>query len=77
MRAFRIVLVLKSAKGIRSLFQTLLLSIAPAVNITVLLLLLYSLYAILGMQLFGTAPLQVRRGPQLRPLRRTPTAAAS
>ena len=44
--------------GIRSLFQTLLLSVAPGVNITVLLLLLYSLYAILGMQLFGTAALQ-------------------
>jgi hypothetical protein len=58
MRAFRIVLVLKSAKGIRSLFQTLILSVAPAVNITVLLLLLYSLYGILGMQLFGSAPLQ-------------------
>eukprot|EP01051_Picozoa_sp_SAG22_P013108 SAG22_NODE_1433_length_4435_cov_6.497463_1_plen_1296_part_00 len=58
MRAFRIVLVLKSAKGIRSLFQTLMLSVAPAVNITVLLLLLYALYSILGMQLFGTAPVQ-------------------
>ena len=58
MRAFRIVLVLKSAKGIRSLFQTLMLSIPPAVNISVLLFLLYALYAILGMQLFGNAPLQ-------------------
>eukprot|EP01046_Picozoa_sp_COSAG06_P104487 COSAG06_NODE_50683_length_317_cov_0.637615_1_plen_105_part_11 len=44
MRAFRIVLVLKSAKGIRSLFQTLMLSIPPAVNISVLLFLLYALY---------------------------------
>ena len=58
MRAFRIVLVLKSAKGIRSLFQTLILSVPPAVNISVLLFLLYALYAILGMQLFGNAPLQ-------------------
>ena len=58
MRAFRIVLVLKSAKGIRSLFQTLMLSVAPAVNISVLLLILYSMYAILGMQLWGNAPLQ-------------------
>lgn len=58
MRAFRIVLVLKSAKGIRSLFQTLILSISPAINITVLLLLLYAFYAVLGMQLWGNAPLQ-------------------
>ena len=35
MRALRIVVVLKSAKGIRSLFQTLMLSIAPGINITV------------------------------------------
>eukprot|EP01048_Picozoa_sp_COSAG05_P006388 COSAG05_NODE_412_length_10089_cov_13.887287_5_plen_990_part_00 len=46
MRALRIVLVLKSAKGIRSLFQTLILSIAPGTNITVLMLLLYALYAV-------------------------------
>lgn len=58
MRALRIVVVLKSAKGIRSLFQTLLLSIAPGINITVLLMLLYSVYAILGMMLFGNTPVQ-------------------
>ena len=58
MRALRIILVLKSAKGIRSLFQTLMLSIPPAVNISVLVLLLYALYAILGMMLFGNAPVQ-------------------
>eukprot|EP01052_Picozoa_sp_SAG31_P010413 SAG31_NODE_570_length_14016_cov_10.573543_4_plen_2093_part_00 len=58
MRALRIVVVLKSAKGIRSLFQTLLLSLAPAFNISVLLLLLYSVYAILGMMLFGNTPVQ-------------------
>ena len=58
MRALRIILVLKSAKGIRSLFQTLILSIFPAINISVLVLLLYSLYAILGMMLFGNMPIQ-------------------
>lgn len=58
MRAIRIVVVLKSAKGIRSLFQTLLLSIAPGINITVLLMLLYSVYAILGMMMFGNTPVQ-------------------
>jgi hypothetical protein len=58
MRALRIILVLKSAKGIRSLFQTLVLSVPPAINISVLVLLLYALYAILGMMLFGNAPIQ-------------------
>jgi hypothetical protein len=58
LRALRIVLVLKSARGLRSLFQTLILSIYPAINISVLLLLLYAIYAILGMQLFGNMPLQ-------------------
>jgi hypothetical protein len=57
-RAFRIVLVLKRAKGIRSLFGTLIMSLPAAMNIGVLLLLLYVLFAILGMQLFGTARVQ-------------------
>ena len=35
--------VLKRAKGIRSLFGTLMMSIPPALNISVLLALLYSL----------------------------------
>eukprot|EP01048_Picozoa_sp_COSAG05_P009156 COSAG05_NODE_733_length_7644_cov_43.682704_6_plen_734_part_00 len=58
LRAMRIIVVLKSAKGIRSLFQTLMLSVAPGINISVLLLLLYSVYAILGMMLFGNSPVQ-------------------
>ena len=58
MRALRIILVLKTAKGIRSLFQTLILSIAPAINISVLVLLLYMLYAIMGMMLFGNVAIQ-------------------
>ena len=58
MRAIRIVLVLKNAKGIRSLFNTLILSIYPAANISVLLGLLYALYAILGMQVFGHSLMQ-------------------
>jgi hypothetical protein len=57
-RAFRIVLVLKRAKGIRSLFGTLIMSLPAASNIAILLLLLYVLFAILGMQLFGTARVQ-------------------
>lgn len=58
MRAIRIVVVLKGAKGIRSLFQTLALSVAPGVNISVLLFLLYAVYAILGMMYFGNTPMQ-------------------
>ncbi len=58
LRALRIVVVLKGAKGIRSLFQTLMLSVGPGINISVLLLLLYSVYAILGMMMFGNAPVQ-------------------
>lgn len=58
MRAMRIVLVLKSAKGIKSLFQTLILSIAPGANITILMLLLYSMYAMIGMMIFGNMPVQ-------------------
>lgn len=53
--------MLKRAKGIRSLFGTLMMSIPPALNISVLMSLLYCLYAILGMQLFGDATLQVIR----------------
>ena len=58
MRALRIVIVLKNAKGIRSMFRTLLLSIGPGFNITILVGLLYSVYAIIGMMIFGNTPLQ-------------------
>ena len=59
-RAFRIALVLKNAKGLQALFRTLINSIKPSVNICALLLLLFSLYAILGMQIFGSAPLYIK-----------------
>ena len=58
LRALRIILVLKSAKGIRMIFETIILSFYPSINISVLLLLLYSLFAIGGMQMFGHMPLQ-------------------
>jgi hypothetical protein len=58
LRAIRIVVVLKGAKGIRSLLQTLALSMAPGVNISVLLFLLYAVYSILGMMYFGNTPMQ-------------------
>jgi hypothetical protein len=44
LRAIRIVLVVKNAKGIRTMFQTLMLSVYPSLNISVLLLLLYALF---------------------------------
>lgn len=40
------------------MFETIVLSFYPSINISVLLLLLYSLFAISGMQLFGHMPLQ-------------------
>lgn len=72
LRTFRIVLVLKRAKGLRSLFQTLMISVYPATNISVLLVLLYSFFAVMGMQLFGQAPLQdiecaTKPGPDYTP----------
>ena len=58
LRALRIVLVLKSAKGMQALFRTLVLSIGPSSNICFLLLLVYALYALLGMMMFGNMPVQ-------------------
>ena len=57
-RSIRIVYRMESAKGIRSLVSTLIMSIPAVGNIIVLIGLLYTLFAILGMQLFGTAALQ-------------------
>lgn len=54
-RAFRIVLVLKNAKGLQALFKCLIWAIMPSVNIAALLFLQFSLFAILGMQIFGDA----------------------
>eukprot|EP01043_Picozoa_sp_COSAG02_P044742 COSAG02_NODE_4026_length_5886_cov_15.949542_3_plen_252_part_00 len=54
-RAFRIALVLKGPFGnsLRSLFGTLVMSVQPCINICLLLVLHFSLFAILGMQLFA------------------------
>ena len=59
-RAFRIALILKGAKGLQALFRTLINAVKPSINISALLFLLFSLYAILGMQIFGKAPLYIR-----------------
>jgi hypothetical protein len=52
-RAFRIVLVLKNAKGLQALFKCLIWAIVPSMNIAMLLALHFSLFAILGMQILG------------------------
>jgi hypothetical protein len=52
-RAFRIVLVLKNAKGLQALFKCLIWAIVPSMNIGMLLGLHFSLFAILGMQILG------------------------
>lgn len=52
-RAFRIVLVLKNAKGLQALFKCLIWAIVPSMNIGMLLALHFSLFAILGMQILG------------------------
>lgn len=54
LRAFRIALILKGSvgKAVRSLASTMVMSIQPSINICALLLLHFSIFAILGMQLF-------------------------
>ena len=52
-RAFRIVLVLKNAKKLQALFKCLIWAIVPSFNIGALMILHYSLFAILGMQVIG------------------------
>ena len=44
---------------LQNLFRTLINSVPPSLNILMLMSLLYSLYAILGMQIFGEVPLYV------------------
>lgn len=54
-RAFRIALILKGPFGnsLRSLFSTLVMSVQPCINICLLLVLHFSLFSILAMQLFA------------------------
>uniref|UniRef100_A0A7S1IVH8 Ion transport domain-containing protein n=1 Tax=Eutreptiella gymnastica TaxID=73025 RepID=A0A7S1IVH8_9EUGL len=60
-RLGRILRVLKMKKGIRTLVRTLVLSVPSLANVGGLLFLLYFLYALLGVKLFGG----VRRGENL------------
>merc|ERR1712072_402186 len=52
-RVMRLMLLLKNATGLRSLMRTLFVSLLPALNITVLLLLVLFVYGVIGMHLYG------------------------
>ena len=53
-RAFRIAFLLKGSIGrkVNALFQTLVVSVAPSINICLLLFLHFTVFSILGMQVF-------------------------
>eukprot|EP01047_Picozoa_sp_COSAG01_P007944 COSAG01_NODE_306_length_19162_cov_14.196611_20_plen_1802_part_00 len=55
-RVTRLLLLLKNAPQLQSLLKTLLISLLPAFNITILLLLVLFVYAVVGMHLFGEMP---------------------
>ncbi|KAJ9445826.1 Sodium channel protein 60E [Diplonema papillatum] len=61
LRLARLLRVSRMTKGIRMLIRTLFLSLPSLVNVAALLALLFSLYAILGIKMFG----RVSRGPYL------------
>ena len=52
-RLFRVIRVVKKAKGIQALFKTLISSIPSMLNIASLMLLLYFVFAVIGVQLFS------------------------
>ena len=58
LRSMRVLkLILKYDQGIsRSIVQTIVMSISPALNVTVATTLITVIYAVMGMQLYGTLP---------------------
>jgi hypothetical protein len=70
-RAFRIVLVLKNAAGLQALFKCLIWAIVPSINIAALLFLHFSLFSILGMQIFGDAGPHFDEVPRIFPDKET------
>eukprot|EP01052_Picozoa_sp_SAG31_P005931 SAG31_NODE_268_length_18767_cov_4.644900_7_plen_1271_part_00 len=56
LRVMRILMVLKNARTLRSLFATMVLSLPPAANLTALLCLVFFVFAVVGMQLYGNMP---------------------
>ena len=57
LRVFRLLLLLKNTESLRTLLRTLVLSLPPAMNITLLLMLVLFVFGIIGMHLFGGLPL--------------------
>ena len=55
-RIGRVFRMIKKAKGLRILFKTLVLSLPALGNITLLLFLVFFVFAVLGIQLFGSCP---------------------
>jgi hypothetical protein len=55
-RIGRVFRMIKKAKGLRILFKTLVLSLPALGNITLLLFLVFFVFAVLGIQLFGGCP---------------------
>ena len=56
-RTVRVLLLLKSAKGLQLLFRTFLMSIPPSVNIVVLMCVDFFIFANIGMYFFGNTQL--------------------
>ena len=52
-RMLRVLLILKFAKMARSMVMTVILSIGPAFNVVLVLMLILYIYAIAGMQFYG------------------------
>ena len=56
LRVLRIVLLLKSAPNLKNLFQTLILSLPPCLNLSTLMLIIFFMWGIFGVQFFGELP---------------------
>eukprot|EP01050_Picozoa_sp_SAG11_P007632 SAG11_NODE_643_length_7983_cov_2.198884_2_plen_1259_part_00 len=56
LRVLRLLMLLKNAQTLRSLFSTMLLSLPPAANLCCLLFLVFFVFAVAGMQLYGNMP---------------------
>lgn len=64
LRILRIILLLKHAPNLRSLFGTLILSLPPCLNLTTLMTMVFFMWGVVGIQFFGELPwgdVQTRR----------------
>eukprot|EP01051_Picozoa_sp_SAG22_P011938 SAG22_NODE_1195_length_5200_cov_2.280533_1_plen_1405_part_01 len=60
LRVLRILLLLKSAPSLKTIFTTLVISIPPTLNIMALMGILMFVYGVLGIQLYGGLPMGSR-----------------